>query len=72
MRLGYPVEKALRLITINAAKAIGVGDRVGSIEPGKDGDIVLFRGIPAYDVSANVQYTIINGKVVYKADEKVS
>ncbi|PWM50971.1 MAG: hypothetical protein DBX39_02610 [Bacillota bacterium] len=72
VRLGYPVEKALRLITINAAKAIGVGDRVGSIEPGKDGDIVLFRGIPAYDVSANVQYTIINGKVVYKADEKVS
>ncbi len=66
VRWGTPHERALRMITINAAKALGVADRVGSLEPGKDADIVLFKGIPALDVSAEVRFTLINGEVVYR------
>jgi imidazolonepropionase-like amidohydrolase len=66
VRWGTPHERALRMITINGANALGIADRVGSLEPGKDADIVLFKGIPALDVSAVVMYTIIDGQVVYK------
>lgn len=66
VRWGTPHENALRMITINAAKALRIDDRVGSLEPGKDADIVLFKGIPALDVNAVVAYTIIDGNVVYK------
>ena len=39
---------AFRALTINAAKALGVEDRVGSIAIGKDADIVVFSGHPFY------------------------
>ena len=58
------------MITINPAKALGVDHRVGSLEIGKDGDIVLFDGMPAQDVAAKLQYTIIEGKIVYCARER--
>lgn len=67
VRSGLPVERALKMITINAAKIIGVEDRVGSLEVGKDGDVVLFKGMPTYETNAKVMYTIVEGKVVYKA-----
>ena len=70
VRSGATPERALRMITINPAKALGVEDRVGSLEVGKDGDVVLFRGVPAQDVSASVQYTIIEGNVVYTAEKR--
>lgn len=66
VRRGLAHENALKMITINPAKTLHVDDRVGSIKVGKDGDIVLFDGMPARDVSAGVKYTIIEGKVVYK------
>ena len=53
------------MITINPAKILGIEDRVGSIEKGKDADIVLFQGLPAYNTNARVVKTIINGKIVY-------
>lgn len=65
-RRGVSHESVLKMITINPAKALHIEDRVGSIKIGKDGDIVLFSGIPALDVSANIKYTIIEGQVVYK------
>tara|TARA_R110000868_G_scaffold304437_14_gene565174 strand:- start:12903 stop:14282 length:1380 start_codon:yes stop_codon:yes gene_type:complete len=43
---GLSDEEALSLITINPAKQLGVDDRVGSIETGKDGDIAIFEGHP--------------------------
>lgn len=68
VRWGTPHERVLRMITINAAKALGVEDRVGSLEVGKDADIVLFKGIPALDITAEVLYTIMDGKIVYQKD----
>ncbi len=66
IRFGGDIERVINMLTINPAKILGVDDRVGSIEKGKDADLVIFDGIPALDTNANVQYTIINGKIVYK------
>lgn len=66
VRQGVSHENALKMITINPAKTLHVEDRIGSIKVGKDGDIVLFSGMPALDVAAAVKYTIIEGKIVYK------
>lgn len=57
---------ALKAITINAAEITGISDRVGSIEPGKDADIVIFDGNPIKDIDHRVYITIIDGTVVYK------
>ncbi|MEG1028000.1 MAG: amidohydrolase family protein, partial [Oscillospiraceae bacterium] len=54
-----------RMVTINPAKILGVADRVGSIEVGKDADIAIFDGIVGLDTNAKVKYTIVNGEVVY-------
>ena len=45
-REGMPEEEALKAITINAAEIIGVANRVGSLEVGKDADLVVFSGHP--------------------------
>ncbi|SHK06169.1 amidohydrolase family protein [Paramaledivibacter caminithermalis] len=66
IRFGGNIERVLNMLTINPAKIIGVDDRVGSIEKGKDADIVIFKGMPAVDTNATVEYTIINGEVVYR------
>lgn len=66
VREGCDVERALRMITINPANILGIEDRVGSIEEGKDADIVLFKGLPAYNTDAVVMCTISDGKIVYK------
>ncbi|HEY8500338.1 MAG TPA: amidohydrolase [Clostridia bacterium] len=65
VREGMAEEDALKAITINAAKAAGIDDRVGSLEPGKDADIVIFSGYP-FDYKTKVDMTIINGKSVYR------
>lgn len=59
---------ALQAITINAAKHIGIEDRVGSVEVGKDADFVLVKGNP-FAVDTRVFYTIIDGKIIYKYEE---
>lgn len=58
-------EEALSTITINAAEILGLSHRVGSLEVGKDADIVIIDGNP-FDLYRNTLYTIINGEVVYK------
>ena len=67
VRYGVPHMRALRMVTINAAKALRVEDRLGSLAPGKDADVVLWNGIPALETCARVQYTIIDGKIVYQS-----
>ena len=58
-------EKALEAITINPAKILGIDEKVGSIEVGKDADIVIWDNDP-FELQSNVLVTIIDGKVVYE------
>jgi imidazolonepropionase-like amidohydrolase len=60
---GLSFEDALAAITIDAAKILGVENRVGSIEEGKDADIVLFDGNP-FEYTSHVCVVIINGEIV--------
>ncbi len=60
---GLTFDQALASITINAAKLIGVADRLGSLEPGKDGDLALYDGDP-FEYTSHCVGTVINGKVV--------
>lgn len=65
VREGMSEEEALRAITINAAEIIGVADRVGSLEAGKDADIVVFSGHP-FDYCSVPEAVIVDGQVVYR------
>lgn len=60
---GMDEEEALKAITINSAEILGIDDRVGSIEEGKDADIVIFSGHPL-DIQSKVEKVFINGEVV--------
>ena len=60
---GLGFDDALRSITINAARLLGVDDRIGSIEVGKDGDIALYDGDP-FEYSTHCVAVIIEGEVV--------
>ncbi|MBR3933043.1 MAG: amidohydrolase [Clostridia bacterium] len=64
---GLPLEEAWRAITINPAKATGIADRVGSLEEGKDGDVVIWDGNPLTDISAKAYMTIIEGNIMFEA-----
>ncbi len=64
---GLPVEEAWRAITINPAVQTGIGDRVGSLEAGKDGDVVIWSADPMTAVGAKAHMTIVNGRIVYNA-----
>ena len=64
VRYGLDHEVALKGVTINGARAIGIADRVGSLEPGKDADIVVKGGDPL-DPRSKVKLTIVNGRIVY-------
>ncbi len=66
VREGLSEQAALRGVTINAARACGIDDRVGSIAPGKDADLVLFAGNPL-DIRNKPRYVLIDGKVAYSA-----
>jgi imidazolonepropionase-like amidohydrolase len=65
VREGLSEENALKGITINPAMNLGVDDRVGSLEVGKDADVVLWNHHP-FDYMASPDLTIINGEIIYK------
>jgi len=67
VREGMKEEDALKAITINAARITGIDDRVGSLEVGKDADIIIFDGHPL-ELKSRAVTTIIDGKVVYDRD----
>ena len=60
---GLSFQEALASITIGAARIIGVDKRVGSLEPGKDGDVAVFDGDP-FEYTSHVCGVIVNGQVV--------
>lgn len=63
VRGGLPEEEALKAITINAAEVLGVAERMGSLEPGKDADVVIFSGHP-FDYRTRVKKVYIGGQEV--------
>lgn len=56
---GCSIPQAVKMITENPAKIMGISDRKGAIAPGKDADIVIF------DDGVNIGRTIVNGNVIY-------
>jgi imidazolonepropionase-like amidohydrolase len=60
---GLKLEEALATITIDAARILGVQDRVGSIERGKDADLALFDGDP-FEYTSHCTGTVIDGMIV--------
>ena len=65
VREGMEMEEALRAITINSAEIIGVADRLGSIEVGKDADLAIWSGHPLNNFTT-CQTVIVAGKVVHQ------
>ena len=63
---GLPMEAAWQAITINPAEAMGIADRVGSLEPGKDGDVVIWTADPLTTIGGRAYITIVNGQIAYK------
>ena len=64
------VEDVLRMLTINGAEIAGVADRVGSIEPGKDADLVIFSGHPL-KVQSQVEQVYISGEKVWEGGKAI-
>lgn len=62
---GLPEYEALKAITINPARVLGLDSRVGSIAEGKDADIVIYDGDPL-DCRSRVVTTIVNGDIVFE------
>jgi len=63
VKAGLDEKAALRAITIHPAEILGVANRVGSLEPGKDADVVILTGNPL-DPFTNVVATLVNGRLV--------
>ncbi len=61
---GLPYEKAVEGITSRAAEIIGLSDKIGSLEVGKDADIIMLNG-DVLDVLTSVKMTIINGEIIF-------
>ena len=65
VRGGLDKEEALRCITITAAETLGVADRVGSVEPGKDADFTLYADEPI-DMMTTPALTVVRGKIAHR------
>lgn len=63
IKAGMDEFDALRAVTINPAEHIGIANRVGSLEEGKDADIVIVDGNP-FDVTGVIRHVLIDGKKV--------
>ncbi len=66
VKAGLPREEALKAVTINPARILGMDDRYGSLEKGKMADMVLWSGDPL-DIMSRVEQVFIHGKRVYRA-----
>jgi imidazolonepropionase-like amidohydrolase len=61
---GLDRDTALQALTINPARIVGIDDRLGSLEPGKDADLVIWSGDPL-DVPSRVDHALVDGVEVY-------
>lgn len=60
---GLPFDAALAAVTLEAARPLGMADRVGSLEAGKDADLALFDGDP-FEYTSHVTGVMIGGRMV--------
>ncbi len=60
---GLPWEEALKAVTINSAEILGVGDRLGTIETGKIGNVIITTGDPL-NIQTEVRFVFINGQPI--------
>ena len=65
---GLAFDDALRALTLSPAKLLGLADRVGSLEKGKDGDLALYDGDP-FEFTSHCVGTVISGVVVSEGEE---
>jgi imidazolonepropionase-like amidohydrolase len=65
---GLDRDTALRALTINPARIVGIQDRLGSIEAGKDADLVIWSGDPL-DVLSRVTRALIDGAEIYRYED---
>jgi hypothetical protein len=70
--VGYGLERkeALDAVTRTPADILHLGDRVGSLEPGKDGNVLLLSGDPL-SATTTVQYVVLDGNLVYDRSKDV-
>jgi imidazolonepropionase-like amidohydrolase len=68
VRHGMDPDKAFRAITSGPAELLRVDTRIGSIEAGKDADLVILSGEP-FDLTSQVEKVIVNGRVVFEQQE---
>lgn len=65
VRYGATREQALRAITLTPAEMLGVADRVGTLEKGKDADFAVLTGDPL-DLTSRVERVVVNGRTAYE------
>ena len=66
---GLDPEVAIRSLTVNPARIMGLDDRVGALKPGLDGDVVIWSGDPL-DVMSRALHVYVEGREVYTFDER--
>ncbi|NLL37674.1 MAG: amidohydrolase [Fretibacterium sp.] len=65
VKAGLPQDEALKAVTIRAAEHLGLSDRLGFLEPGKDADLVVWSGDPL-DARSRVVLTLVDGQTAYE------
>ena len=66
VRAGMEPMRALRMMTVNPARMLGLDSRIGRLAPGMDADIAVFSAKPCVAPAAEVLMTLIDGQIVYQ------
>lgn len=69
LRYGVSADSALRMVTLNAARELGLDERMGSIEVGKDADLAILSGHPL-NAFSRCEQTLIDGEVYFQRDQQ--
>jgi adenine deaminase len=69
VRAGLPRDAALKAVTLNAAKLLGIQDRLGTVEKGKDADLIFLDGDPL-GPETRVTRVMIGGDIVWEAPKR--
>ena len=68
---GVSEDEALKMVTLNPARQLGIDKQVGSIEPGKDADLTVFNAHP-FSPDARVEMTIIEGTAYFDRERDLA